>query len=1373
MYKRSLLLLLTIILSISISASAQDGGDPDTVDMVITLQPDSINNHLTMQIQLWVFTDYDTINSCSMGFGWDNPKIQIVSATPSTLFENGFDNYIFYDAGVIDSTNERQRFQCVGIRFQPDTYIPPLSERRLWVTYNFTVAGDWTTGDIVHIDTLTYNFGTTYKFVGSPDHDYYPIWGGSVDIVDFPDYDFDGVTDTLDNCMYTYNPEQENLDGDLQGDSCDNCISVVNNLQEDTDTDDLGDSCDNCPIVYNPNQANYDGDTLGNACDNCPTVYNDSQNDNDSDAIGDLCDNCPNDYNPTQADNERDGLGDVCDPDDDNDGFPDLSDNCPYVFNLDQNDYDGNGIGDACDIDFNVSNGPEATPSCIRSIDLDYDNKIDLAFSILADTSLGVTYGNGDATFESVITYISNGASPFDLAFAFVNNDTLVDIVAADNEDIYILRNNGNRSFSSSSFPYEGSVPNSITSGFINDDKYIDIIVTPNNVFLGNSSGTFDVGLDVPVAFVSVDAGDFDNDGFDDIMIVIDNAYPALDSVQIFLNTGGGMFVYASGIEIGDLEWAVSTVKAPADFNNNGNAVSTVNALTDFNKDGNLDFAFIVPNATSTPTTSIVYLVLGDGEGDISDLDSITVYGTSENVNSVDADQDHHLDIITANATNSTFEIYLGDGEGNFGGMIEINMETEEMTYPLTSSDFDRDGNPDLISGETYDLYGEFLVATNRLPNKSLINYEMVTTGYSNVTLEVINPDNFSISQNFQTVAGADYLRYDTDMDGYNDDRVIDYNLMYGEYIIIIKARPEADPGALFCGGIRINGTKSCVLFNDYQTPTFKKSANSLSDSIVFYFSIDSLSPIQPYNGEAIIDTLPTFDWTGLIPGGSSPESYHFQLSPYYYFEDIKFDVMDISSPSYTVPEPLGDDTVYYWRIRSYENSQWSDFSRTFAAFVVANTDRDRDGILNEDDNCPYFPNQGQENHDSDSLGDACDNCILMTNDDQADSDNDGIGDVCDNCVGDYNPDQKNSDSDSFGNVCDDDDDNDTVADNEDNCQFINNPGQDDYDGDDIGDACDECTDTDGDQYGNPGFDNSACPTDNCPDIYNPGAGQLDTDSDGAGDVCDDDDDNDGILDISDNCPLDTNPDQLNFDGDEWGDICDPDDDNDGIDDDGDGSGEIGDNYCAGGATSGCDDNCTFLSNSDQADNDNDGVGNACDNCPDEPNSDQDDSDDDGIGDACEPDDDDDGILDVDDNCRRDYNPEQENSDADDFGDSCDNCPFINNPDQQDMDNDLVGDICDNCPYDSNYDQSDNDKDGVGNACCCIGYTGNVNCSELEEPDISDITRLIDYLYISGNILYCPDEADANGSGGEPDISDITRLIDYLYISHAPLISCS
>jgi len=75
-------------------------------------------------------------------------------------------------------------------------------------------------------------------------------------------------------------------------------------------------------------------------------------------------------------------------------------------------------------------------------------------------------------------------------------------------------------------------------------------------------------------------------------------------------------------------------------------------------------------------------------------------------------------------------------------------------------------------------------------------------------------------------------------------------------------------------------------------------------------------------------------------------------------------------------------------------------------------------------------------------------------------------------------------------------------------------------------------------------------------------------------------------------------------------------------------------------------DNCPGVDNPDQADDDDDGVGNACDNCRAVPNVDQNDSDGDGIGDAC------------------------------------DDCPSVANADQADRDHDGLGDVCDACAAD-------------------------------------------------------------------------------------------
>ncbi len=317
---------------------------------------------------------------------------------------------------------------------------------------------------------------------------------------------------------------------------------------------------------------------------------------------------------------------------------------------------------------------------------------------------------------------------------------------------------------------------------------------------------------------------------------------------------------------------------------------------------------------------------------------------------------------------------------------------------------------------------------------------------------------------------------------------------------------------------------------------------------------------------------------------------------------------------------------------------------------------------------------------------------------------------------------------------------------------------------------------------------------DNCPDYYNPY--QDNSDGDSFGDACD-------------NCDSVANSSQGNQDSDWWGDACDlcpTAYSHNNIDSDADGKGDD------------CD-NCSWVPNANQLDSDSDGWGDLCDNCPYNSNPSQLDSDHDGIGDVCDVCVTPVASYDIDtvsmnansvtlflrctdtlhtsvawhfgnwisakrtDTTTRRY-----------FGGLHATRLFVSNPCGRDstiipihscnipgvpVDRDADGwnDICDNCPYVYNPDQADATVDLIGDACCCQGLAGNVDGDVADEVDISDLSALIDYLYISLTPRSCMAEANCDGSTdgweyGEVDISDLSVLIDFLYINFTPPSVC-
>ncbi len=76
-----------------------------------------------------------------------------------------------------------------------------------------------------------------------------------------------------------------------------------------------------------------------------------------------------------------------------------------------------------------------------------------------------------------------------------------------------------------------------------------------------------------------------------------------------------------------------------------------------------------------------------------------------------------------------------------------------------------------------------------------------------------------------------------------------------------------------------------------------------------------------------------------------------------------------------------------------------------------------------------------------------------------------------------------------------------------------------------------------------------------------------------------------------------------------------------------------------------------------------------------------------------------------------------------------------------------------------------------------LKYTGNTNCSDDGKRTLSDITKLIDNVYISKDPLCCYASGNTNGSWDDGEckitLSDITKLIDAVYISKELTEACN
>jgi len=341
---------------------------------------------------------------------------------------------------------------------------------------------------------------------------------------------------------------------------------------------------------------------------------------------------------------------------------------------------------------------------------------------------IGVLLGNGDGTFKTVVTYSSGGQSPKSVAIADVNGDGKPDLVVANlcanpcvsgvtDGSVGVLLGNGDGTFQAVvTYDSGGLDAVSVAVADMNGDGKPDVVVanecTPTNcsllsgtglvsVLLGNGDGTFQSAVTYNAGgnAYSVAVGDLNGDGKPDVAVLLyEGCSFCGPGVGVLLNNGDG------------------TLQAVVVYNSSGTFPTSM-TLADVNGDGKLD-ALVAENISPDGHGPGGFAVLlGNGDGTFQSF--AAGYGLSgddsgtNNLAVADLTEDGKLDVVLGDlegigcGSNSSMAVLPGNGDGTFQPEVSFCAVGRIFLGWVAAADLNGDGRPDvaIVSGSTINVF--------------------------------------------------------------------------------------------------------------------------------------------------------------------------------------------------------------------------------------------------------------------------------------------------------------------------------------------------------------------------------------------------------------------------------------------------------------------------------------------------------------------------------------------------------------------------------------------------------------------------------------------------------------------------------------------